>query len=67
LIESKAPAGVLTLLDEETKFPKGTDETWLGKLDSAFEKRPFYVKQKLAKGCFGIKHYAGEVILPRVV
>ncbi|KAJ3151270.1 cytochrome c oxidase subunit 1 [Geranomyces variabilis] len=60
LIEAK-PAGILSLLDEETKFPKGTDESWLSKIDAAHAKQPFYVKARTQKGVFGIKHYAGDV------
>ncbi|KAJ3022098.1 cytochrome c oxidase subunit 1 [Thoreauomyces humboldtii] len=60
LIESK-PAGILSLLDEETKFPKGTDESWLSKLDTSHIKHPFYIKARTQKGVFGVRHYAGEV------
>ncbi|KAJ3153343.1 cytochrome c oxidase subunit 1 [Geranomyces michiganensis] len=60
LIEAK-PAGILSLLDEETKFPKGTDESWLSKIDAAHAKQPFYIKARTQKGVFGVKHYAGDV------
>ncbi|KAJ3396223.1 cytochrome c oxidase subunit 1 [Lobulomyces angularis] len=61
LIENK-PAGIISVLDEETKFPKGSDESWLSKLDQNFSKHAYYVKPKISKGVFGIKHYAGEVL-----
>lgn len=61
LIEAK-PTGIISLLDEETKFPKGTDESWLQKLEQNFSKHLHYIKPKTLKGVFGIKHYAGEVI-----
>ncbi|KAJ3226145.1 cytochrome c oxidase subunit 1 [Clydaea vesicula] len=60
LIENK-PAGIISVLDEETKFPKGSDESWLSKLDQNFSKHAYYVKPKISKGVFGIKHYAGEI------
>ncbi|TPX58441.1 hypothetical protein PhCBS80983_g03113 [Powellomyces hirtus] len=60
LIESK-PAGILSLLDEETKFPKGTDDSWLAKLDTTHIKHPFYIKARTQKGVFGVRHYAGDV------
>jgi myosin-7 len=59
LIESKT--GVLAMLDEECKVPKGNDETYLAKLHEAHKKNENYVCPKTAKGVFGIKHYAGEV------
>ncbi|KAI9204657.1 P-loop containing nucleoside triphosphate hydrolase protein [Polychytrium aggregatum] len=60
LIEAK-PAGVLALLDEETKFPKGSDDGWLQKMDQGLIKNPHYVKARTQKGVFGVKHYAGTV------
>ncbi|KAJ3090132.1 cytochrome c oxidase subunit 1 [Quaeritorhiza haematococci] len=60
--EETKPSGVLSLLDEETKFPKGTDDSWLQKMDQALGKHAYYIKPRTAKGLFGIKHYAGEVM-----
>ncbi|EGG24917.1 class VII unconventional myosin [Cavenderia fasciculata] len=60
LIE-KRPLGILSLLDEECRFPQATDSTLLEKLHSNHEKHHFYEKPKLSKTSFGIKHYAGEV------
>ena len=53
--------GVLDLLDEESRFPKGTDQSLLDKLHNAHKGHPFYVKPKVNNAKFGIKHYAGEV------
>lgn len=61
LIEGK-PVGILSLLDEETRFPKGADKTFLEKLDNAQQKHQYYVKPKREIGKFGVKHYAGEVV-----
>ena len=60
LIERKL--GVQSLLDEESRFPKGTDESLLGKLHSSHAgNSAFYIKPRVANSKFGIKHYAGDV------
>ncbi|KAA8577937.1 hypothetical protein FQN60_008770, partial [Etheostoma spectabile] len=58
LIEKKL--GLLALVNEESRFPKGTDFTLLEKLHSRHSTNPYYVKPRLADHQFGIKHYAGE-------
>ncbi|XP_028809967.1 unconventional myosin-X-like [Denticeps clupeoides] len=60
LIEKKL--GMLALINEESRFPKGTDFTLLEKLHSRHSTNPYYVKPRLAEYQFGIKHYAGEVL-----
>ncbi|CAB1427869.1 unnamed protein product, partial [Pleuronectes platessa] len=60
LIEKKL--GLLALVNEESRFPKGTDFTLLEKLHSRHATNPYYVKPRLADHQFGIKHYAGEVL-----
>ena len=52
----------MSLLDEECRFPKGTDDTFLSKINDSLGSMETYVKPKTLKGVFGIKHYAGEVI-----
>lgn len=59
LIEKKV--GVLSLIDEESRFPKGTDDSLLEKLHSSHADNSFYLKPKVANKRFGIRHYAGEV------
>ncbi|KAF3701053.1 Unconventional myosin-X Unconventional myosin-10 [Channa argus] len=54
--------GLLALVNEESRFPKGTDFTLLEKLHSRHSTNPYYVKPRLADHQFGIKHYAGEVL-----
>ncbi|XP_072431295.1 unconventional myosin-X [Chiloscyllium punctatum] len=60
LIEKKM--GILALINEESHFPKGTDDTLLAKLHSHHSKNPFYVKPRVLDHYFGVKHYAGEVL-----
>ncbi|XP_062383564.1 unconventional myosin-X [Sardina pilchardus] len=60
LIEKKL--GMLALINEESRFPKGTDFTLLEKLHSRHATNPYYVKPRVADYQFGIKHYAGEVL-----
>ncbi|XP_012736482.2 unconventional myosin-X isoform X3 [Fundulus heteroclitus] len=60
LIEKKL--GLLALVNEESRFPKGTDFTLLEKLHSRHATNPYYVKPRVADHQFGIKHYAGEVL-----
>jgi myosin V len=65
LIESKRPAGVLMLLDEQCMLQTGSDEGFARKtfevLPSAHPRFTVSAKQKAA-GQFSIRHYAGEVI-----
>ncbi|XP_076600770.1 unconventional myosin-X isoform X1 [Chaetodon auriga] len=60
LVEKKL--GLLALMNEESHFPKATDDTLLEKLHSQHSKNPFYVKPRVAVHYFGVKHYAGEVV-----
>uniref|UniRef100_A0A3Q3JP94 Myosin X n=1 Tax=Monopterus albus TaxID=43700 RepID=A0A3Q3JP94_MONAL len=60
LIEKKL--GLLALMNEESHFPKATDDTLLEKLHIQHSKNPFYVKPRVAVHYFGVKHYAGEVV-----
>jgi len=60
LIERK-PIGVISLLDEECRFPKGTDLTWLEKMHTNYAKHAYYEKPRTSRDTFIIRHYAGEV------
>uniref|UniRef100_A0A6Q2WTY4 Myosin X, like 1 n=1 Tax=Esox lucius TaxID=8010 RepID=A0A6Q2WTY4_ESOLU len=60
LIEKKL--GMLALINEESRFPKGTDLTLLEKLHSRHATNQYYVKPRVTDHQFGIKHYAGEVL-----
>uniref|UniRef100_A0A4W3GIY0 Myosin motor domain-containing protein n=1 Tax=Callorhinchus milii TaxID=7868 RepID=A0A4W3GIY0_CALMI len=53
--------GLLALINEESRFPKGTDSTLLEKLHSQHAGNPYYTKPRVTDHQFGVKHYAGEV------
>eukprot|EP01119_Soliformovum_irregulare_P019453 TRINITY_DN6156_c0_g1_i1.p1 TRINITY_DN6156_c0_g1~~TRINITY_DN6156_c0_g1_i1.p1 ORF type:complete len:1408 (-),score=424.58 TRINITY_DN6156_c0_g1_i1:57-4280(-) len=60
LIERKM--GIFALLDEQTKFPKATDLTFVEKLKTELNEDPnFIVKKKRKPTEFTILHFAGEV------
>mmetsp|Transcript_23951 Transcript_23951/g.40175 ORF Transcript_23951/g.40175 Transcript_23951/m.40175 type:complete len:917 (-) Transcript_23951:420-3170(-) len=62
LIEQRRPPGILSILDEECKFPRATDVTLLAKLHENFEnKHRYYDKPRLSRTLFGVKHFAGLV------
>lgn len=53
---------ILALVDEESRFPKGTDLTMLSKLHSQHGNNKFYVKPKSdLSSSFGVCHFAGNV------
>nr|XP_033800031.1 unconventional myosin-X-like [Geotrypetes seraphini] len=60
LIEKKL--GLLALINEESRFPKGTDCTLLEKLHDQHIGNYYYIKPRVTAHQFGIKHYAGEVL-----
>ncbi|XP_068620960.1 myosin-VIIa-like isoform X2 [Battus philenor] len=56
------PMNLLSLIDEESRFPKGTDITLLSKLHSNHSKNTCYVTPKSTREHrFGVRHYAGDV------
>lgn len=62
LIEQRKTPGLLSILDEECKFPRATDETLINKLhDNFFKKHAYYDKPRLAQNNFIVRHFAGEV------
>ncbi|XP_063298509.1 unconventional myosin-VIIb [Pelobates fuscus] len=56
------PMNIISLIDEESKFPKGTDATMLIKLNSIHSKSNIYIPSKSDHDTkFGISHFAGVV------
>ncbi|EDQ90831.1 uncharacterized protein MONBRDRAFT_15843, partial [Monosiga brevicollis MX1] len=56
---------VLRLLDEECRFPKGSDQSYLEKQHAALADHPHYIKgENKARWDkeFGIRHFAGAVV-----
>ncbi|XP_043837467.1 unconventional myosin-Va [Dromiciops gliroides] len=60
LIEAKL--GILDLLDEECKMPKGSDDTWAQKLyNTHLNKCALFEKPRLSNKAFIIQHFADKV------
>lgn len=59
---SKKPVGLLYLLDEESNFPKSSDQTLLSKFHENHAQNPSYIKPKTQQPFFGVRHYAGDVM-----
>jgi myosin V len=61
LIEGKM--GILSLLDEESRLPMGSDDQFLTKLHYNFanQNHPFYKKPRFGKSAFTVCHYAVDV------
>jgi len=59
LIESKL--GILDLLDEECKMPKGSDQSWVEKLYDKCKKYDHFSKTRFGQTAFLIKHFADQV------
>nr|XP_043623219.1 myosin-1 isoform X2 [Erigeron canadensis] len=56
----KKPLGLLTLLDEESTFPNGTDMTFAAKLKQHLKPNPCFRGER--GKAFTVHHYAGEVM-----
>ncbi|XP_060681697.1 myosin-IIIa [Hemiscyllium ocellatum] len=55
------PVGLLSLLDEESRFPQATDQTLVGKFEDNLKSNYFW-RPKTVDLSFGINHYAGKVL-----
>uniref|UniRef100_A0A8C5HNT6 non-specific serine/threonine protein kinase n=1 Tax=Gouania willdenowi TaxID=441366 RepID=A0A8C5HNT6_GOUWI len=55
------PMGMLSLLDEESRFPQATDQTLVEKFEDNLKAKSFWRPKRVDLG-FGIHHYAGKVI-----
>ncbi|KAL7459684.1 hypothetical protein ACHAWC_011483 [Mediolabrus comicus] len=62
LIEAKR-VGIFSVLDEQCRLPKRTDQTFAKAVHDVCEKNEFYVASRMqqSNGSFSIIHYAGEV------
>ena len=60
---SQRHVGILSLIDEECLIPKATDDSFVRKLYSRWEKDACFGGSKVqkVKGIFVVKHYAGSV------
>lgn len=62
LIENKL--GILSLLDEESRLPAGSDQSWTEKLYQTLDKPPtnqVFMKPKFGQTKFIVSHYADDV------
>ncbi|XP_055305869.1 unconventional myosin-Vb isoform X2 [Sitodiplosis mosellana] len=59
LIESKL--GILDLLDEECRVPRGSDESWVGKLNEKCAKYKHFERARFGNASFVIKHFSDTV------
>uniref|UniRef100_A0A668B039 non-specific serine/threonine protein kinase n=1 Tax=Myripristis murdjan TaxID=586833 RepID=A0A668B039_9TELE len=55
------PMGLLSLLDEESRFPQATDQTLVDKFEDNLRCKYFWIPKRVEL-CFGIQHYAGKVL-----
>lgn len=55
------PLGILDLLDEECRVPKGADQAWVEKLYIQCKKYDQFVKPRLSNSAFIIVHFADRV------
>ncbi|KAK7207894.1 class V myosin [Myxozyma melibiosi] len=62
LIEARI--GILSLLDEESRLPAGSDESWIQKLYTNFDvdkHKTYFKKPRFGKTSFTVHHYAMDV------
>ncbi|KAF7215867.1 myosin-IIIb isoform X2 [Nothobranchius furzeri] len=55
------PMGLLSLMDEESRFPQATDQTLVDKFEDNLRCKYFWIPKRMEL-CFGIQHYAGKVM-----
>ncbi|XP_053428738.1 myosin-IIIa [Nycticebus coucang] len=55
------PVGLLSLLDEESRFPKASDQTLIEKFEGNLKSQYFW-RPKRMELSFGIHHFAGKVL-----
>ncbi|CAC5409264.1 Unconventional myosin-IXa,Myosin-16,Myosin IB heavy chain,Myosin-2B,Unconventional myosin-Vc,Unconventional myosin-IXb,Unconventional myosin ID,Myosin-6,Unconventional myosin-X,Myosin-15,Myosin-10,Unconventional myosin-Id,Myosin-VIIa,Myosin ID heavy chain,Myosin-1,Myosin-2 heavy chain,Myosin-I heavy chain,Unconventional myosin heavy chain 6,Myosin-J heavy chain,Unconventional myosin-XV,Unconventional myosin-VIIb,Myosin-3,Myosin-2A,Myosin-7,Unconventional myosin-Ia,Myosin-5,Myosin-9,Myosin-4,Myosin IC heavy len=60
LLASK-PAGILSILDDESSFPQASDTSFLEKCHFHHANNPLYEKPRMSDPEFFIRHYAGKI------
>jgi len=55
------PNGIIHILDDESNFPKGTDQSFLEKCHHQHQHSSSYRKPRMVAPKFAIHHYAGVV------
>ncbi|KAK6642740.1 hypothetical protein RUM43_004242 [Polyplax serrata] len=55
------PMGLLSLLDEESRFPRSNDSSLIDKFHANIKSK-YYIRPKSNALCFGVQHYAGKVV-----
>eukprot|EP00759_Apiculatamorpha_spiralis_P035995 PhF_6_TR36369/c0_g1_i1/m.53425/K10357/MYO5; myosin V len=54
-------SGIMSMLDEECMLGQGSDDGFLNKVEQAKSSHAFFLRKKLTKNTFIVKHYAGDV------
>eukprot|EP01087_Luapelamoeba_hula_P019988 TRINITY_DN671_c2_g1_i4.p1 TRINITY_DN671_c2_g1~~TRINITY_DN671_c2_g1_i4.p1 ORF type:complete len:2510 (-),score=661.45 TRINITY_DN671_c2_g1_i4:15-7070(-) len=60
LLENKK-LSILALLEEECRFPKGTDLSFAEKVRKEHKRDPFFAEPRFSRSAFSVKHFAGLV------
>ncbi|KJE89349.1 myosin IIIA, variant [Capsaspora owczarzaki ATCC 30864] len=56
------PIGIFAVLDEESHFPRASDQSFIAKLTYQFGKHPYFIKHpKLGTDAFIVNHFASRV------
>lgn len=59
---AQKPLNCFALMDEESRFPQGSDESFLQKITSQHGNSSCFVKSKsLSRASFGVVHFAGTI------
>lgn len=57
----KRPLGIFHILDDESNFPRGTDDGFCQKVTSQHKAHGYFLCPKTRAPQFGVRHYAGSV------
>ncbi|KRX63936.1 Unconventional myosin-XV [Trichinella sp. T9] len=59
-ILAKQPNGILSLLDDECSFPKGSDESFLIKCQNNYDDNPLFTAKTKRQPGFAVQHFFGH-------